>query len=106
MIGYAELVLKLSELGLPQLPSFESLFIAGDKSFLATLKDKDESSLIPPTCVLSKDDLDQNISFLEKDKSVLKPGDLGNGEGIEFGKNFTESSWRDKISRTMKSQQS
>jgi hypothetical protein len=99
-------VLKLSELGLPQLPSFESLFIVGDKSFLAILSERDETSLIPSTYVLSKDNLDQNINFLAKDKAVLKRGDSGNGEGIEFGKNFTESSWRNRINEVMKSQQS
>ncbi|CAH1756517.1 15460_t:CDS:10 [Entrophospora sp. SA101] len=101
---YSELVLKLSELGLPQLPSFEALFIAGDKSFLNTLKDK--TDLIPPTYVLSKNDLTQNLSILAKDKVVLKPGDFGNGEGIFFGKNFTESAWKDKIREAMESKQS
>jgi len=105
LIDYAEIVLKLAELNLSQLPSFESLFITGDKSFLAILKDKDEAGLIPPTYILSRDNLEQNISFLAQDKSVLKRGDSGNGEGIEFGKNFPESSWRDKISETMKYQQ-
>jgi hypothetical protein len=63
LIDYAEIVLKLVKLNLPQLPSFESLFIVGDKSFLATLKEKDENGLIPPTYVLSQDNLEQNLSF-------------------------------------------
>jgi glutathione synthase/RimK-type ligase-like ATP-grasp enzyme len=78
-IGHAELVLKLAELGLPQIPSFESIFIAGDKSFLNTLKEKNDTDLIPATYILSKNDLEQNLSFLAKDQAVLKPGDFGNG---------------------------
>lgn len=105
LIDYAPLVLRLSELGLPQVPSFESLFIAGDKSFLTNLKDKDDTGAIPLTCSLSKDDLAQNLNFLDQDKAVLKPGDLGRGKGVKFGKNFTKEVWEEKIKGAMNSQQ-
>ncbi|CAG8849487.1 35252_t:CDS:1, partial [Racocetra persica] len=41
LVDYSELIFKLSNLRLPQLPSFESMFISGDKSFLAILNDRD-----------------------------------------------------------------
>jgi glutathione synthase/RimK-type ligase-like ATP-grasp enzyme len=90
LVEQAELVLEVAKLGLPQIPSFEALFIAGDKAFLATLKNRDTSGSIPLTYVLSKNDLVKNIGFFTKNKAVLKPGDLSRGEGIKFGKNFTE----------------
>jgi len=90
-VEYSELVFKLTKLGLPQIPSFVSLFITGDKAFLATLREKDTSGAIPPTYVLSKTDLAKNFGLLAKDKAVLKPGDLSRGEGIKFGKHFEES---------------
>jgi hypothetical protein len=83
-------VLQLAKLDLPQMPSFESLFISGDKSFLSLLPDRDVINTIPKTYVLSKTDLTKNLNFLAKDKSVLKPGSLARGEGIEFGKYFPE----------------
>jgi len=90
-------VLKVAKLGLPQMPSFEALFIAGDKAFLATLRNQDTSGAIPPTYVLSKNDLTKNFDLLPKDKAVLKPGDLSRGEGIKFGKYFTEKAWQAEI---------
>ncbi|CAI2192914.1 3855_t:CDS:2, partial [Funneliformis geosporum] len=77
-------ITNLSPTSLPQLPSFESLFIAGDKSFLNILKNEDEMGVIPPTYALSKDNLPQNLSFLTQIKAVLKPGDLGRSKGVEF----------------------
>jgi glutathione synthase/RimK-type ligase-like ATP-grasp enzyme len=90
-------VLKVAKLGLPQIPSFEALFIAGDKAFLATLRDRDTSGAIPPTYVLSKSNLTKNLDLLAKDKAVLKPGDLSRGEGIKFGKYFDEKAWQAEI---------
>lgn len=103
LVEHSELVLKLAKLGLPQISSFESLFISGDKSFLATLWEKDTTGAIPKTCVLSKNDLVKNLNWLEKDQTVLKPGDLARGEKIFFGKNFTKKSWEDKIKEAMNS---
>ena len=97
LVEYSELVFKLTKLGLPQIPSFVSLFITGDKAFLATLREKDTSGAIPPTYVLSKTDLAKNFGLLAKDKAVLKPGDLSRGEGIKFGKHFEESAWQNEI---------
>lgn len=105
LIDYAPLVLKLFELDLPQVPSFESLFIAGDKSFLTNLKEKDDTGVISKTYSLSKNNLSQNLSFLPQNKAVLKPGGLGRGKGIKFGKDFTKEAWRDKIKEAMNSQQ-
>ena len=97
LVEQAELVLKVAELGLPQIPSFEALFIAGDKAFLATLRDWDISGVIPLTYVLSKSNLTKNFDLLAKDKAVLKPGDLSRGEGIKFGKYFDEKAWQTEI---------
>ncbi|CAG8604987.1 3585_t:CDS:2, partial [Ambispora leptoticha] len=103
LIEHSKLVLELAKLGLPQISSFESLFIAGDKSFLAILKERDTTGTIPKTYVLSKNNLAQNLSWLEKDQTVLKPGDLARGEGILFGKNFTNEEWEKKIRKAMSS---
>jgi hypothetical protein len=90
LVEHSELVLQLAKLDLPQLSSFESLFIAGDKSFLSILHERDTTAAIPRTYALSKNNLIQNLSWLEKDQAVLKPGDLARGEGVFFGKNFTK----------------
>lgn len=103
LVEHSELVLKLAKLGLPQLSSFESLFISGDKSFLASLWERDITGAIPKTYVLSKSNLAQNLSWLEKDQVVLKPGDLARGEKIFFGKNFTKKAWEEKIKEVMNS---
>ncbi|CAJ0747103.1 20026_t:CDS:2 [Entrophospora sp. SA101] len=97
LVERAELVLKVAKLGLPQIPSFEALFISGDKAFLATLRNQDTSGVIPPTYVLSRSDLTKNFALLPKDKAVLKPGDLSRGEGIKFGKHFAEKAWQAEI---------
>jgi hypothetical protein len=89
LVEQAELVHQIATLNLPQLPSFEALFVAGDKAFLALLQDKDTTGAIPKNYVLSKTDLAQNLNFLSKEKSVLKPGSLASGKGIEFGKNLS-----------------
>jgi glutathione synthase/RimK-type ligase-like ATP-grasp enzyme len=97
LVEYSDLVFKLAQLDLPQIPSFTSLFIAGDKAFLATLRKKDTTGAIPQTYVLSKSDLANNFDLLAKDRAVLKPGDLSRGEGIKFGKYFEESAWQTEI---------
>ncbi|CAG8840604.1 11200_t:CDS:2, partial [Racocetra persica] len=74
LVEHSELVLQLAKLGLPQISSFESLFIAGDKSFLTVLKKRDIAGTIPQTYVLSKNDL-----------------------GVFLGKNFTNQAWEEKI---------
>jgi len=103
LVEHSELVLKLAKLSRPQISSFESLFISGDKSFLATLRERDTTGAIPKTCVLSKNNLVQNLSWLEKDQVVLKPGDLARGEKVFFGKNFTKKGWEEKIKEAMSS---
>ncbi|CAG8850108.1 439_t:CDS:1, partial [Racocetra persica] len=49
LVEYSEMILKISNLRLPQIPSFESMFIAGDKSFLAILSERDMTGVIPKT---------------------------------------------------------
>jgi hypothetical protein len=105
LVEHSELVLKVANLGFPQLPSFAALFIAGDKAFLDTLKNKDTSGAIPQTYVLSKSDLAKNFNLLAKDKAVLKPGDLSRGEGIKFGKHFDEEAWKTEIKATANSRE-
>ncbi|CAG8762014.1 6965_t:CDS:2, partial [Gigaspora rosea] len=78
LIERSELILKLSNLKIPQIPSFESLFISGDKSFLTTLSDKDDIN------------------------AVLKAGDSAAGLEIIIGKNF-KNSWEDKLKEVMNS---
>ncbi|CAG8812079.1 35730_t:CDS:1, partial [Racocetra persica] len=104
LVEHSELVLQLAKLGLPQISSFESLFISGDKSFLTILKKRDTTGTIPQTYVLSKNDLAQNLNLLVKDRSVLKPGDSARGEGVFLGKNFTNQAWEKKIKEVMNSQ--
>jgi len=107
LVEHSELVLELAKLGLPQISSFEALFISGDKSFLAILRERDATGVIPKTYVLSKNNLVQNLTLLEKDKAVLKPGDLARGENIFLGKNFTKklssAHWKEKIKKAMSS---
>jgi glutathione synthase/RimK-type ligase-like ATP-grasp enzyme len=91
LVEHSNLVLEVAKLGLPQIPSFESLFISGDKSFLATLRNKDRIDVIPKTYVLSKNNLSKNFNFLAKNQAVLKPSDLSRGEGVKFGKYFDET---------------
>ena len=103
LVEHSELVLKLAKLSRPQISSFESLFISGDKSFLTTLWERDTTGAIPKTCVLSKNNLVQNLNWLEKDQVVLKPGDLARGEKVFFGKNFAKKGWEEKIKEAMRS---
>jgi len=103
LVEHSELVLELAKLGLPQISSFEALFISGDKSFLAILRERDATGVIPKTYVLSKNNLVQNLTLLEKDKAVLKPGDLARGENIFLGKNLTKKAWKEKIKKAMSS---
>ncbi|KAF0492474.1 hypothetical protein F8M41_021706 [Gigaspora margarita] len=103
LIERSELILKLSNLKIPQIPSFESLFISGDKSFLATLNDRDNiNGAIPKTFLLSKNDLTKNLNFLEQHKAVLKAGDSAAGLEIIIGKNF-KNNWEDKLKEVMNS---
>ncbi|CAG8825717.1 14933_t:CDS:1, partial [Dentiscutata erythropus] len=87
---------------LPQLPSFESMFIAGDKSFLAILNDRDITGAIPKTYVLSKNDLAKNLNIFEQHKAVLKAGNSSRGNEVILGKNF-KNSWKDKLKEIMNS---
>ncbi|CAG8741788.1 6372_t:CDS:1 [Racocetra fulgida] len=102
LIERSELIFKLSNLRLPQIPSFECMFISGDKSFLATLNDRDMTDAIPKTFVLSKSDLTKNLNFIEQHKAVLKAGDSSRGREIVIGKNFNDS-WEDKLKEIMNS---
>ncbi|CAG8818828.1 9790_t:CDS:1, partial [Racocetra persica] len=102
LIERSELIFKLSNLRLPQIPSFECMFISGDKSFLAVLYDRDMTDAIPKTYVLSKSDLKNNLNFLEQHKAVLKAGDSSRGREIVIGKNFTNR-WEDKLKEVMNS---
>ncbi|CAG8777807.1 14682_t:CDS:1 [Gigaspora margarita] len=102
LVDHSELILKLSKLRLPQIPSFESMFISGDKSFLAVLSDRDTTGAIPKTCVLLKNDLMKNLNFMEQHKAVLKAGDSSRGREVVLGKNF-KSSWENKLKEIMNS---
>ncbi|KAF0513781.1 hypothetical protein F8M41_017735 [Gigaspora margarita] len=76
LVDHSELILKLSSLRLPQIPSFESMFISADKSFLAVLSDRYTTA-------------------------VLKAGDSIRGREVVLGKNF--NSWEDKLKEIMNS---
>ncbi|CAG8483795.1 4288_t:CDS:1 [Cetraspora pellucida] len=102
LIERSDLIFKLSNLGLPQIPSFECMFISGDKSFLSILNDRDVTNAIPKTYVLSKSDLTKNLNLLEQHKAVLKAGDSSRGREIVIGKNL-ENSWEDKLKEVMNS---
>ncbi|CAG8762032.1 1228_t:CDS:1 [Dentiscutata erythropus] len=102
LVDHSELILKLSNLRLPQLPSFESMFISGDKSFLAILNDRDITGAIPKTYVVSKNNLIKNLNFLEQHKAVLKAGDSSRGKEVVLGKNI-KNSWEDKLKEIMNS---
>ncbi|KAF0553871.1 putative conserved protein, circularly permuted ATPgrasp superfamily [Gigaspora margarita] len=102
LVDHSELILKLSKLRLPQIPSFESMFISADKSFLAVLSDRDTTGAIPKTYVLLKNDLTKNLNFMEQNKAVLKAGDSIRGREVVLGKNF-KSSWEDKLKEIMNS---
>ncbi|CAG8784373.1 6210_t:CDS:2, partial [Dentiscutata erythropus] len=102
LVDHSDMILKLANLRLPQLPSFESMFIAGDKSFLAILSDRDTTGAIPKTYVMSKNDLSKNLNFFEQHKAVLKAGDSIRGRDVILGKNFKDS-WEDKLREIMNS---
>ncbi|CAO3637600.1 unnamed protein product [Cunninghamella blakesleeana] len=103
MVFYSDYITQIANLNLPQCVSYESIFIAGDKSFLQLLHKKDERNVIPKTFILDKSDLDKNLSLIEKDLAVLKPGDLGLGMGIQFGKNCDDDTWKQHIQKAMAS---
>ncbi|CAG8648557.1 1101_t:CDS:1 [Racocetra persica] len=96
LVDHSELIFKLANLRLPQLPSFECMFISGDKSFLAILNDRDTTGAIPKTYVLSKNNLAKNLNFIEQHKAVLKAGDSAGGNEVVLGKIF-KNSWEDKL---------
>lgn len=102
-VNRAEFLTELSKLNLPQLPSFEAMFISGDKSFLEILSEHDTTGSIPKTYTLSKTDLNRNINLINRENAVLKPGELAMGKGVIFGKYFTDEEWVEKIKSTMKS---
>ncbi|CAG8552061.1 4664_t:CDS:1 [Dentiscutata erythropus] len=102
LIERSELVLRLSSLKIPQIPPFESIFISGDKSFLAILSERDVTGAIPKTYVLSKSDLKKNLNFLEQHKAVLKAGESAGGKEVIIGKNF-KNNWEDKLKEIMNS---
>ncbi|CAG8819542.1 6117_t:CDS:1, partial [Cetraspora pellucida] len=102
LIERSELIFKLSNLRLPQIPSFECMFISGDKSFLSILYDRDMTDAIPKTYALSKSDLTKNLNLLEQHKAVLKAGDSSRGREIVIGKNF-KNNWEDKLKEVMNS---
>ncbi|CAG8466133.1 6242_t:CDS:1 [Dentiscutata heterogama] len=101
-VEHSDIILKLSNLKLPQIPSFESMFISGDKSFLAILSDRDITGAIPKTYVLSKNDISKNLNFFEQHKAVLKAGDSSRGREVILGKNY-KNSWEDKLREIMNS---
>ncbi|CAG8511632.1 15298_t:CDS:2, partial [Dentiscutata heterogama] len=72
LVDHSELIFKLSNLRLPQLPSpsFESMFISGGKSFLAILNDR------------------------EQNKAVFKASNSNRSKEVIFGKIF-KNSWED-----------
>ncbi|CAO3637608.1 unnamed protein product [Cunninghamella blakesleeana] len=103
VVNLADSVIQIANLNLPQCISYESLFIAGDKSFLQLLHRKDERNVIPKSFVLDKSDLDKNLHLIEKDLAVLKPGDLALGMDIQFGKNCDDDTWKQHIQKAMAS---
>jgi glutathionylspermidine synthase len=103
LVENSELITNISKLNLPQIPSFESLFISGDKCFLSILNEKDKINVIPKTYVLDKKDIEKNINLITKDNSVLKPGDLARGNGVIFGKNCNDNIWKKNIQNAMNS---
>ncbi|CAO3637592.1 unnamed protein product [Cunninghamella blakesleeana] len=103
IVDYADKLIQIANLNLPQSVSYESMFIAGDKSFLQTLHKKDERNVIPKSFVLDKSDLDKNLHLIEKDHAVLKPGDLALGINVLFGKNCDDDTWKQHIQNAMAS---
>ncbi|CAO3637604.1 unnamed protein product [Cunninghamella blakesleeana] len=103
MVFYSDYIIQIANLNLPQSVSYESLFIAGDKSFLQLLHRKDERNVIPKTFILDKSDLDKNLSLIEKDLAVLKPGDLALGLDVLLGKNCDDDTWKQHIQKAMAS---
>lgn len=103
IVDFYKLVIEISKLNLPQIPSFESIFISGDKCFLSNLKNKDIMNVIPKTYVLDKKDFLKNINFLDKYKAVLKQADLSRGENIIFGKKCNDDVWKKYIQNAMNS---
>lgn len=103
LVNNYKIVIEISKLNLQQIPSFESIFISGDKSFLEILKKKDIMNVIPKTYIIDKNNIYKNLNFLNKDDSVLKPGDLARGENIIFGKNCNNDTWKKHIQNAMDS---
>ncbi|CAO3637552.1 unnamed protein product [Cunninghamella blakesleeana] len=101
VVDHPNYISQIASLNLPQSVSYESLFIADDKSFLQLLHKKDERSVIPKSFILDKTDLDKNLHLIEKDLAVLKPGDLALGMDIQFGKNCDDDTWKQYIQKAM-----
>ncbi|CAO3637619.1 unnamed protein product [Cunninghamella blakesleeana] len=100
-VAYADYIIQIANLNLPQSVSYESLFIAGDKSFLQLLYKRDKRNVIPKSFVVNKLDLDKNLRLIEKDLAVLKPGDVAKGKDILFGKSCDDDTWKRHIQDAM-----
>lgn len=98
-----DLINETNICNLPQIPNFESIFISDNKAFLTNLRNKDTMNIIPDTYNLSKNNLIKNMSFFEKNISVLKPGCLSCGNGIKFGKDYDDDVWIEHLKNAMKS---
>ncbi|CAG8747107.1 2914_t:CDS:2, partial [Racocetra fulgida] len=85
LIERSELIIKISNLRIPQIPSFEYT-----------------TGAIPKTYLLSKSDFTKNLNLLEQHKAVLKAGDSAGGKEVILGKNFKDS-WEDKLKEIMNS---
>lgn len=86
-ISFKEIYIEIDK-QYKQIPSFGSLFVSDNKSFLKDIKN-DIKDVIPKTFNPFKN----NIKNLIKDNFVVKPDNSCAGQNITFGKDYDEESW-------------
>lgn len=94
-----ELMKKIINLNIPHLPSFESYFVAENKTFFKKIQKYDNMNVIPRTIILSE----KNINSLKnnKNKLVLKPSKSFGGKDIIFGEDVDYHTWKIKLEQIM-----
>lgn len=104
IIEHINIIRNIYNLQLKQISSFGSLLISENKSFLNILKYSEVKEYIPDTYIMT-DDFEKNISFINKDKAILKPSNLWGGTGVIIGKYCNDEEWIQHIKNAMKKKQ-